>query len=92
MLSFDFTTSRTCFQVGIIEDMIFERTEAFQLRLSSDDPVVILSGHEVTVTVTDNDSKSCGQVKPLKVDSLNCKAKPSIFRALAVQYSGPPKS
>ena len=58
-LSFDFTTSQTCVRVDILEDIVFERNETFQLQLSSDDQVVILPDHEVIVTITDNDCKSC---------------------------------
>ena len=75
-LSFDFVTSQTCVGVDILDDIVFERNEAFQLQLSSDDQAVILPDHEVTVTITDNDCKSYGNHKsfrPSFIDYDQCK-------------------
>ena len=58
LLVFDEDTTRTCFNIVILEDDAFEHLESFRVYLSFSSDGELLSGAtEATVTIVDSDRK-----------------------------------
>ena len=55
------SSNEYCIEVPILDDLIIEGNEIFQLQLVTDDPAVDFTDSEVNVTVLDNDGESLGQ-------------------------------
>ena len=55
VLVFNMTHTRLCKNVTIEDDNILERTESFEILLSSDDPNVLIDSNTSSVTIIDND-------------------------------------
>ena len=55
VLVFNMTHTRLCKNVTIEDDNILERTEIFEILLSSDDPNVLIDSNTSSVTIIDND-------------------------------------
>lgn len=55
VLVFNMTHTRLCKNVTIEDDNILERTESFEILLSSDDPDVLIDSNTSSVTIIDND-------------------------------------
>lgn len=55
VLVFNMTHTRLCKNVTTEDDNILERTESFEILLSSDDPNVLIDSNTSSVTIIDND-------------------------------------
>lgn len=55
VLVFNMTHTRLFKNVTIEDDNILERTESFEILLSSDDPNVLIDSNTSSVTIIDND-------------------------------------
>ena len=49
-----------CFNVTVRDDSILEMTEAFSLKLTSEDEDVKFKTNELQLRIVDNDGKTCG--------------------------------
>lgn len=58
MLQFSSTSSKSCVNITIVNDNLYENTESFRVALNTSDPDAVLTPDEATVIIDDNNSES----------------------------------